>query len=114
MNSTRTNTLAVLAVLVLAMSGSFPFSVTAQQFDKPDLIQSFPGGNGPEALAFDGARIWVTNAKGATSPSCARATAARPKVLPGITPLGMLFDGTSVWVAYYGSGTLDKITRTLQ
>jgi len=30
----------------------------------------------------------------------------------GIDPEDILFDGTSIWVANYGSGTVSKITRT--
>ena len=46
-------------MFLLAVSGFFP--AQAQQLDKPDfIVQSFPVGDGPSGLAFDGANIWVT------------------------------------------------------
>jgi len=30
----------------------------------------------------------------------------------GTDPEGILFDGTSIWVTNYGSGTISKITHT--
>jgi len=53
--------LSLTSRVLFIISAFFVSPATAQQLDKPDLIQNFPVVTGPFALTFDGVNIWVTN-----------------------------------------------------
>jgi hypothetical protein len=63
-------------------------------------------------LAFDGVRFWVPGFQGTVS--LVTPTASVPWTVTTVTagfvnPLGAVFDGSNVWVANYGGGTLVKL-----
>src|SRR5207248_3355407 len=85
-------------------------SAKAQQLDKPDTIQTFPVGNGPDWLAFDGANVWVTNHWDNTVTKL-RASDGAPQgtFAVGGGPQWSTFDGTNVWVSNLSSNNVTKL-----
>ena len=71
---------------------------------------TFAVGSGPEALAFDGANIWVANL-GSNTVSVLRASDGFHVMTPtvGPSPVGLAFDGANMWVANYGSSTVSVL-----
>jgi hypothetical protein len=69
-------------------------------------------GNGPGAMAFDGARIWTANNGGSISLVTPGATLPWnvTTVATGFSlPNGILYDGANIWVADFTAGTLLKL-----
>ena len=70
-------------------------------------------GNAPQALAFDGSRIWSANNGGASVSIVTPGTSIPWTVTThtaGFTvPYGILYDGTNVWTTDYGFGNLQKL-----
>ena len=75
-----------------------------------DLIETFPAGDGPIDLTFDGANIWTTNFKG---DSLTKLRASDGVILDTIplsnSPYYATFDGENVWVTLEPRGGLAKI-----
>jgi len=73
--------------------------------------QNFPAGNTPEAVAFDGTNIWVTN-KGDNNVMKLRPSdgAILGTYNVGTQPYGVTFDGTNMWVANFGSNNVTKLS----
>ena len=103
MNSTRRPTIRsdanravgiLFAAALSATIGFFASSVAAQQAVPSGTIETFPAGENPWGLAFDGENVWVTN----NSFDDSTVTKLRAS------------DGTSIWVANNGSDTVTKIT----
>src|SRR5260221_501532 len=113
MNRVMKTTSAILVwarfTLLLLISGLFANLAEAQQLDQPDLIQSFPVGNGPAFLASDGENIWVTN-YGDTVTKIRGSDGKKLGHFPvGPYPLGVAFDGVNIWVGNYGDNTVTKL-----
>ena len=71
---------------------------------------TFPVGSDPDAVAFDGANIWVTNYVGNTVTKLLAATGALVGTFPvGTSPQGVAFDGANIWVANSNNDTLSKL-----
>jgi len=70
---------------------------------------TFSVGNNPQALAFDGANMWVANS-GSGTVSVLRASDGYHVMTPtvGSLPVGIAFDGAFMWVANNGSDTVSK------
>ncbi len=73
------------------------------------LNRSFPVGDVPFGVAFDGANIWVTNEVGDNVTKLRAFDGAHLGTFPvGIGPQGVAFDGANIWVA---NGSSDSVTR---
>jgi hypothetical protein len=71
---------------------------------------TFTVGNGPNALAFDGANIWAANLGSDTVTKLVAATGAVVGTYPvGSAPEAVAFDGANIWVANLNSGTVSKL-----
>jgi hypothetical protein len=77
-----------LSSVFLTVTSCFIPPAAAQSLDRPDLIRSFPVGDGPAYLAFDGANIWTSNFYGGTLTRL-RASDGAPKAP---SPLGRRAD----------------------
>ena len=70
-------------------------------------------GLNPYDVAFDGAHIWVSNAKGGDVSKIDIATDKKEDVITGgQSPCGVAFDGKHIWVANRGSDSVGKIDIT--
>src|ERR1051326_2303533 len=110
MKSPRAVRLA-LAGALLGLSLAIPnLPATAQPLDQPDLIQSFPVGNSPRYLAFDGENIWVTNLDDNTVMKLRPSDGA---ILGTFTvnedPLWIIFDGENIWVCNRNGYSVTKL-----
>ncbi len=64
------------------------------------LNRSFPVGDGPHAVAFDGANIWVPNVNSDNVTKLRASDGANLGTFPvGNFPFGVAFDGANIWVA---------------
>jgi len=76
---------------------------------------TFPVGDFPSGIAFDGASIWVTSVHDNAVTRLRAKNGAYTKTLTVENyPIGVLFDNTSIWVANYFSNTVSKISRSAQ
>jgi hypothetical protein len=67
-------------------------------------------GNSSLGLAFDGARIWITNVLGPSVSIVTLNPLSVNTVTPGFTqPTGILYDGANMWVTDIGAGKLFKL-----
>jgi hypothetical protein len=68
-------------------------------------------GNGPQGIAFDGARVWTANGFGSVSIVTPSATIpwTVTTVTIGLSPAGALYDGANVWVTDFTAGKLLKL-----
>ena len=71
-------------------------------------------GGGPEAITFDGSRVWTTNLDGNGSVSIVTPGASVPWTVTTVTtgfarPWGPVFDGTNIWVTNHDTGNLLKL-----
>ena len=82
----------------------------AQQLDKPDTVQTFVVGSGPNFLAFDGANVWVTHHWDSTVTKL-RASDGAPQGTfgAGANPSWITFDGTNVWASNLFGDNLTKL-----
>ena len=71
---------------------------------------TFGVGSSPQALAFDGANIWVTN-NSSNTVSVLRASDGYHVMTPtvGSSPQALAFDGANMWVANSGSHTINVL-----
>jgi DNA-binding beta-propeller fold protein YncE len=97
--------------LLIAVSGLFVLPVTAEQLDRPDLIQIFHVGHGPKFLAFDGFNIWVTTS-GDDTVTKLLATDGSPQGTFGTGgryPQFITFDGPNIWVSNLETDSVGKL-----
>jgi YVTN family beta-propeller protein len=94
--------------------GDLPPRPTAQQvallrwYEANQAGISFPVGNNPNALAFDGAHVWVTNRTDNSVSKVRTFDGTLVATYPaGSQPIGIAFDGAHVWVA----NTSDTVTK---
>src|ERR1700730_4900745 len=77
-----------------------PMQIALLHWYKSDLATSFPVGNQPYGLAFDGANIWVANYfEGSVSKLRANDGQNLGTFKVGGEPLGVAFDGANIWVS---------------
>jgi DNA-binding beta-propeller fold protein YncE len=63
-------------------------------------------------MAFDGNGMWVTDYGAATVNRLSAASGTFTRRIPvGVQPTGIIFDGTSIWVANSADDTVTKITQ---
>jgi hypothetical protein len=111
-SSTR-NPLLLSATILLGFSGLFALLASAQQLDSPNTIQTFPAGETPWGLAFDGTNIWVTNYNlDAVTKLRASDGAFQGIFDAGNAPIKIVFDGANLWIANYYSDTVTKLRAT--
>lgn len=70
---------------------------------------TFPVGNGPDAMAFDGTNMWVTNFGSNTVTELSPTGATLRTVTVGSNPDAIAFDGTDMWVADGGDNTVTEL-----
>ena len=70
---------------------------------------TFPVGKIPEAIAFDGAHMWVTNSGDDTVTELNADGSAAGTFPVGDRPSGIAFDGKDVWITNYGPGNVMKL-----
>ena len=110
MKFTRYSKFLLLAASLLRISGFFDLTATAQQLDAPDTIQSFPVGELPVDLTFDGANIWSANSRDNTVDKLRASDGVLQGIFPtGDFPEGLTFDGANIWVANFIDNTVTKL-----
>src|SRR5437763_9234230 len=113
MNTPKTPALALISVLFLGLTVLSPLAAKAEPLDPGDFqIQSFPVGNGPLGLVFDGANIWVTNSQDGMVTELRASDGANLGTFPaGSWPTWITFDGANIWVSNSSSarGTVTKL-----
>jgi len=73
---------------------------------------SFPVGNSPQGIAYDGASIWVANSgSNNVTKLLASDGAVQGTFGVGDSPVGIAFDGANIWVTNNGDvpGTVSKL-----
>src|SRR6266404_5935830 len=71
------------------------------------------GGNGPRAVAFDGANIWVANLIDDTVTKLRASDGVTVGTFPvGRNPIGLAFDGANIWVANFSENTVSKLSAS--
>src|SRR5213082_3480858 len=114
MNTAKAPLIALVSLLFLGLTELLPLAAKAQLLN-PDVniqIQSFPVGNGPEFLVFDGANIWVTNTDDGTVTELRASDGANLGTFPaGAVPTWITFDGANIWVSngFCPRGTVTKL-----
>jgi hypothetical protein len=109
MNTARTSVLALVSVLFLGLTALLPLGAKAQLLGSVN-IQSFPMGNGPDHLVFDGANIWVTNTGDDTVTKLRASDGTNLGTFPvGDYPRWITFDGASIWVVNIHSNNVTKL-----
>ena len=71
-------------------------------------LGTFPMGNGPSGLAFDGAYMWIPNINDNTVSKVASTGAIINTYTFGNRPNNVAFDGASIWVTNSSSNTVSK------
>jgi hypothetical protein len=89
---------------------SLPQVATLNWAPQNSTPQTFPVGNTPEGVAFDGSNIWVTN-KGDNTVMKVRSSDGMVlgSYSVGTQPYGVTFDGTNMWVANFASANVTKL-----
>ncbi len=80
-----------------------------QWYQDPGAAATYPTGDGPLGVAFDGTNIWIANASSDTVSKMNPADGTRVDYPTGDGPVGVAFDGTSIWITNYNSGTVSKM-----
>lgn len=106
---------STLLVALLQLVGPAPSSARSPAVPGPNrgplahglaalTTQTFPAGNAPYAIAFDGTRVWVANYFG-NNISLLRASdgASMGTYGTGTFPAGIAFDGTRMWISNNGA-----------
>jgi uncharacterized protein (TIGR03437 family) len=71
---------------------------------------SYPVGEDPVGIAFDGVNIWVTNFGDSTVTKLLASTGARLGTYPtGAGPYAAAFDGTNIWVSNLDGNSVTKL-----
>jgi DNA-binding beta-propeller fold protein YncE len=77
------------------------------------LLGTFPVGDGPFELAFDGIHIFVSLFNTDRVGELRASDGTRKQSIRGSDgPQGLVFDGTNLWVANYYSNTVSKISKS--
>ncbi len=72
--------------------------------------QSYPVGNLPVGIAFDGTNLWVANEGAATVTKLRSADGSLVGTYPvGVKPVAIAYDGASIWVANSGSDNVSRL-----
>src|SRR5690242_20186980 len=97
-------------LLILSLGAALAFACTAMAGQPSANVQSFPAGNSPEGLAFDGESIWVVNGPDSAVTKLRASDGSIEGVFPvGREPHYLVFDGTNIWVANAGDGTVTEL-----
>src|SRR5262249_54891296 len=106
MNTNRTIISSPLLTLVLTISAFLCARVAEAQHQ----VESFPVGDGPEGVAFDGASIWVGNTISNNVTKLRASDGAPQGVFPvDAFPQAVAFDGRNIWVASLAADTVTKL-----
>jgi hypothetical protein len=73
---------------------------------------TYPVGNNPLGVAFDGTNIWVSNAGNGTVSELTSKGAVVGTYTVGSSPLSLVFDGTNIWVGSTGSGYITELSAS--
>ena len=97
-------------LLILSLGTALALAPAVMAGESSALVQSFPAGNSPEGLAFDGNSIWAVNGPD----SAVTKLRARDGFIEGVFPVGrephyLVFDGTNIWAANAGDGTVTEL-----
>jgi YVTN family beta-propeller protein len=77
------------------------------------VVGTYSAGTNPNAVAFDGTNIWVTNRGSSTVTKLLASTGAVVGTYSvGNLPIGIAFDGTNIWVANQNSNSVTRIGGT--
>lgn len=87
-----------------------PAQVAILHWYPANLTTSFPVGNTPAGIAFDGANIWVANDFSNSVTELRASDGLTLGTFPvGANPNGVAFDGANVWVANYNSNSVTEL-----
>jgi len=76
------------------------------------VLGTFPVGNGPEEIAFDGNNIWVPMESDNTVWRLrAEDGGFRGQLRVGHSPTAILYDGQTIWVSNFDSNAVCKISQ---
>ena len=70
------------------------------------------GNSGPNAVAYDGTNIWVTNFQGNNVSKIDPVTGTKvdyPTSTGNSHPFGIIYDATNIWVTNYSSNDVSKM-----
>src|SRR5437870_9753232 len=110
MKTTRIITLSLLPVSLSLGLASLSSPASAQQLDKPDLVQTFPAGSGPYGLAFDGDSIWVVDYDGDAMTKLRASDGTLLGTFPVVNdPAYATFDGANLWVTNSAGRSVTKL-----
>src|SRR4051812_31352147 len=94
-------------MLLFALNCLFVLQAGAQQ---PGSVQSFPVGDSPTNITFDGANVWVTNTFDSSVTKLRASDGANLGTFPvGNNPRAIAFDGANIWVANQYENTVTKL-----
>ena len=113
-----TQAVAVLPAMgrILVTGGSSPgrlYSIDPAQPAGAVTTVASNLGNGPQGIAFDGARFFTANGFGSVSivtPGAAIPWTATTVTAGFTNPNGAVYDGSNVWIAEYNTGKLLKLS----
>src|SRR5437762_2842859 len=95
------------------VSGTFtynPLQVALLYWYPANLTTTFPTGNGPSGVTFDGANMWVVNAFDNSVTKLRVSDGANlGSFAVGNQPFEAAFDGANVWVTNYNSNNVTKL-----
>ncbi len=95
MKPTRTISLLIFSIVLLGIGVFFTLPAAAS-------IETFPAGDGPWGLAFDGANIWAADFDGNTVTKLRASDGALLGTFPaGDHPIYAAYDGANIWVTDY-------------
>ncbi len=105
-----TSLLIALVLMFFAPLGAAQTPATDAATATTSQTISFAVGEGPEAVAFDGANIWVANQ---FSNTVSKVRISDGAILGtysvGKRPVALVFDGANIWVANYLSDSVTKL-----
>ena len=89
----------LLPILLLAvLTFSFAMACSPDEPLSPANVESFPAGNFPRALAFDGHHVWVVNLTSNSVSKITREGQTVGEYPAGTLPQSIVFDGENLWV----------------
>src|SRR5690242_9931575 len=110
------NTLRVLEIsgrnllLILSLGTGLANAPAVMAGQPSSNTQSFPAGNAPEGLAFDGNSVWAVNGLDSAVTKLRASDGSIEGVFSvGREPHYLVFDGANIWVANYEDGTVTKL-----
>jgi hypothetical protein len=99
-----------LTGVVAATVSRSPQQIALLKWGVSSVNNTFAVGASPYGICFDGASIWVANARGGSVTKLNASTGAGQGTFAvGTGPIGICFDGASIWVSNQSSNNVTKL-----